>query len=69
MMADLREGSAMAFALGRGGFTGGGELERGREKGEMEGVWLELYRRAGLWCRRKGSGRIDYLPYGCGRGG
>jgi len=47
-VAELREASAMAFALGRGGFTGGGELERGREKGEMEGVRLGFYRRAWL---------------------
>jgi len=42
---ELREGSAMAFALGRGGFTSGGEmLDASRGKGEKGGARFELYR-------------------------
>ena len=57
VMAELREGSAMAFTLGRGGFTGGGELKfGGGGKGEgrhSDGGFIGQAR-CGRW---KGSGR------------
>ena len=41
--AEITDASATVFALGRGGFTGGGELERGRtEEGQREGCGSAL---------------------------